>query len=60
MMRKAIGDEQFHRWLEEQGKSVELSKYQRRAVYEYRDKKGNLPAIISRLFNSVLVLLGRL
>ena len=40
MLRKAIGDEEFYIWLEDKIKNANLSKYQRRVIYEYWDKSG--------------------
>ena len=40
MLRKALGDEAFYAWHEEQIKTAKLSKYQRRVISEYWDKKG--------------------
>ena len=40
MLRKAIGDEAFYIWFEDQIKCVNLSKYQRRVILEYWDKSG--------------------
>jgi DNA relaxase NicK len=40
MLRKALGDEHFYTWFESQIKGAKLSKYQRRVIDDYWDKKG--------------------
>lgn len=40
MLRKALGDEDFYEWIEDEIKTAKLSKYQRRVISEYWDKKG--------------------
>ncbi len=40
MLRKAIGDEKFYSWMEDQIKTAKISKYQRRVIDEYWDKSG--------------------
>ena len=40
MLRKALGDDAFYTWFESQIKGAKLSKYQRRVIDDYWDKRG--------------------